>query len=103
MGFSMFKLPRYSVFTYTPRYYDAEKERREKRRRELRMDSGKEPFDDSKPGNKIKGSFNYIIERRKTQQKTSRLRFIIILSTLALLAYLILEADLSRVVMWFNQ
>lgn len=103
MGINMFKLPGYNVFTYNPRYYDADKDRREKRRRELRMDAGKEPFGDNEPGSKIKGSFNYIIERRKSQQKTSRLRFIIILSALALLAYLILEADLSRIVMWFNQ
>ncbi|HPG73213.1 MAG TPA: hypothetical protein PLM49_02915 [Bacteroidales bacterium] len=103
MGISMFKLPGYSVFTYKPRYYDPIKDKREKRRRDLRLAAGKEPFDDGKPGSSIKGSFAYMIERRTSHQKMSRIRFLIILVSLVLLAYLILVADFSKLINWLNQ
>ena len=103
MGFSMFKVPGYSVFNYQPRYYDPEKEKREKRRNQMLLESGNETELDGKPGSSIKGSFHYVFERRKSQQRSSRIRLLIIISFLFFLAYIILAVDLSKIIAIFNR
>ncbi|MCQ2235784.1 MAG: hypothetical protein MJZ18_02175 [Bacteroidales bacterium] len=39
MGLSFFKLPKYKVYDYQPRFYDPDKERWEERKRALGLDS----------------------------------------------------------------
>ncbi|MGC9331182.1 MAG: hypothetical protein ACP5DZ_04805 [Bacteroidales bacterium] len=89
---SFFKLPSYSVFNYQPRFYDPEKERREKRRRQLRMEQGKDI--DLPPGatveDRIRGKMKYKIPPVKKAKRRSNLRLLGILAMLLLLVYIIM-------------
>ncbi|NLA24147.1 MAG: hypothetical protein GX879_04190 [Bacteroidales bacterium] len=103
MGFSFFRVQRHNVFNYKPRFYDAEKEEREKRRRQLWAEDGKDIPAEGAPGSTIKGSFNYLIDRRKSQQRASRIRTLIILFFLIFLAYIILAVDFTKFINLFNK
>ena len=92
MARGFFKLPSYSVFNYQPRYYDPEKERREQRRRAMRMEQGKDPDYDSSLSteDRIRGRIKYRIEPVKKAKRNSNVRLISIAVFLMILAYLIL-------------
>ncbi|MDA3897032.1 MAG: hypothetical protein PF482_12905 [Desulfobacteraceae bacterium] len=89
---SFFKLPSYSVFNYQPRFYDAEKERQEKRRKQLRIEQGKDI--DLPPGStaedRIRGKMQYKIPPVKKAKRRSNLRLLGILAVLLLLVYIIM-------------
>lgn len=89
---SFFKLPSYSVFNYQPRFYNPEKERREERRKQLRLERGKDI--DLPPGDtaedRIRGKMRYKIPPVKKARRSSNLRLFGILAALLLLVYIIM-------------
>ena len=88
---SFFKLPKYSVFNYHPRYYDPEKERREARRKELRLERGKDiEFDpELSTEERIRGKMKYRIPPVKKAKRNSNYRLLGVLSFLILLVWLL--------------
>lgn len=102
---SLFKLPQYNVFDYKPRFYSPEEERRRELLNDLRNSKGKDSYgvegESSRPGMSIKGSFRPKMPRRSYSTRNSSIRVIAIAITLALLAYLILVADLTPFVKIF--
>lgn len=88
---SFFKLPKYSVFNYQPLYYDPEKERREARRKELRIERGKDIDIDSELSTeeRIRGRMRYRIPPVKRAKRNSNYRLLGILSFLLLLVWLL--------------
>ena len=89
---SFFKLPGYSVFNYQPLYYDPEKERRENRRRQLRLEQGKElEYDnDVSLEERVRGRLKYRIEPVRKAKRVSNIRLILIAAILTFVVYLIL-------------
>lgn len=90
---SFFKLPGYSVFNYQPRYYDPEKERREQRRRQLRMEQGKDPdynTESASTEDRIRGRMKYRIEPIRKAKRMSNFRLLLIAAVLVLIAFSIL-------------
>ncbi|HXK81962.1 MAG TPA: hypothetical protein PLO05_07385 [Bacteroidales bacterium] len=104
MAIRLFKIPGYNVFNYQPRYYDPEKEKRDKRRRELRIEKGKSPdIDIPEIESPIRGSFTYRISRKQKRANYARIRFFIIFAFLLFFAYLLLIADLTPLVELFSK
>ncbi|MFO7878559.1 MAG: hypothetical protein ACLFM1_10735 [Bacteroidales bacterium] len=89
---SFFRLPPYSVFDYQPRYYDPEKERREKRRKQLRIERGKsiDYEQESSTEDRIRGRMGYVIPPVKKARRRSNLRLFGILAVLLMLVYIIM-------------
>jgi hypothetical protein len=92
MAGGFFKLPGYSVFNYQPLYYDPDKEKREERRRQLRMEKGKDPDFDSEASTeeRIRGRIKYRIAPVKKSRRNSNIRLFVIFSVLVILLYIIL-------------
>lgn len=94
MGVSFFKLPKYYVFTYKPRYYNPEEEERQERIRQAKIEAGVE--NDEKIDEKgnyrpnIKGRMRSRFVRNKRKQKSSTIRLILVFLFLSLLAYYLL-------------
>ena len=91
MGIPRFiKLPGHNQFSYTPRYWDPEKEAREERIRQIKAEMGIDvPTDRSRTTIK-RGSFRQA--RNQSQLKANRssnIRLVVILMVLLLIAYLI--------------
>ncbi|MBN2698070.1 MAG: hypothetical protein JXR52_04540 [Bacteroidales bacterium] len=85
-----FKLPNPKRFSYTPRYWDPEKEEREDRVRRIKQELGISTGSDSGKTTMVRGSFRQY--RKKTRVRASRssnIRLVIILAVLLLLSYLI--------------
>ncbi|MCK5134594.1 MAG: hypothetical protein KAR19_02305 [Bacteroidales bacterium] len=91
MGIPRFiKLPEYKRFSYSPRYWDPEKEKREERARKIKQEMGIDMPSAPSRTTITRGSFRQA--RRKTKVKAGRssnIRLLIILAVLFLLAYLI--------------
>ncbi len=85
LKFKMFHLPKPKKFNYTPRYFDPEKERREERRKELARERG-----EFIPGAGISGAFRQRLKTRRSSDKTSNFRLILIIFVLLLLTYWLL-------------
>lgn len=87
----LFKLPSYRQFDYQPLYYNADREEREMRNREIARELGLKEADNSTytPGIQ-RGSMRNYIKSQKRSSRKSNLRLIIILFVLFLIAYLIL-------------
>ena len=84
------KLPRRKGFNYKPLYYDAEKERREIRKRELEKVLGSKDIGAYVP-TITHGSMRAQSRRGRTKaQRISNIRLIILIIILLFLAYLIL-------------
>lgn len=93
MAGGFFKIPNHSVFNYQPVFYDPENERREKKRRQLRMEQGKDPDidDDASTEDRIRGRMSaYRIKPVKKAKRASNLRLLVIFGVLLLLTYVIL-------------
>jgi hypothetical protein len=103
---SLFKLPRYNVFDYQPRFFDPEIERRRVLLNDLRKAQGKTEIDfdgkECKPGQSIKGSFRPKMPRKAFSSRSSNIRVLIYVFALSFLAYLIFVADLSNLVRLFS-
>jgi hypothetical protein len=83
---SLVKLPKYKRFTFEPRYYDAEKEERENRRKRILGETENEDIEGIKK--RISFSFN---RSRKVKAGTSMLQiFLMLFFMMLILGYLYL-------------
>jgi len=84
------KLQGHKQFSYSPRYWDPEKEAREERIRQIRQEMGVEvPMDPNRSTIK-RGSFRTAGKKAKVKaSRTSNIRLLVILAILLLLAYFI--------------
>jgi hypothetical protein len=91
MGLPRFiKLPGHKQFTYSPRYWNPEKEAREERIRQIKQEMGIEVPSDPNRTTIKRGSFRQV--RQKINVKATRnsnIRLAVILAALFILAYLI--------------
>jgi len=91
MGLPRFiKLPGHKQFTYSPRYWDPEKEEREDRIRQIKAEMGIEISSDPNRSTIKRGSFRQARQKAKVKAtRTSNLRLVVILAVLLMLAYLL--------------
>jgi hypothetical protein len=91
MGLPRFiKLPGHKQFSYTPRYWDPEKEAREDRIRQIKQEMGIEIPSDPNRTTIKRGSFRQARQKIKVKaNRNSNIRLMIILAVLFFLAYLI--------------
>jgi len=84
------KLQGHKQFSYSPRYWDPEKEARKERIRQIKQEMGVEvPMDPNRSTIK-RGSFRTVGMKAKVKaSRTSNIRLLVILAILLLLAYLI--------------
>ena len=101
MNFRVNRVPRHSSFNYTPRYYDPEKEKRAERRAR-----------DYSPGNEAEtlkrriamgfdrsgGSQFQFRTQRSAANAASNRRLLMIICGMALIAYLLLEANVEGLI-----
>jgi len=102
MAFSFFKLPGHSVFEYQPRFFDPVKEKRNKRRRQLKFEKGEDITDPDNPGSGIKGSYSYMFDRKSKHQKQSAIRILVTIAILSVLIYLLTMVDLTSFLKFLN-
>lgn len=109
-GISFFKLPKHRQFDYKPRFYDPEKERREKRRMELGL--GKEEAEtgeDGAPGAMIRSGAmrkrHEMFSQKMAQQKkqTIMLRILLVVALVAAAAYIMGDYKEEIVEVLFNR
>ena len=87
MNVSFFKRYKHKKFTYTPLYYNEQKEDLQDRIRRIeREENGTR--DNYSPGN-IKGSFQHIRSLRSKSQKSSSIKVIIIAAILLAIVYIV--------------
>ncbi len=85
-----FKLPGHKQFSYTPRYWDPEKEEREERIRQIKQEMGIEVPNDPNRTTIRRGSFRAASQKAKVKaSRTSNIRLLVILAVLLILAYLL--------------
>lgn len=91
MGIPRFiKLPGYKQFSYSPRYWDPEKEEREARVRQIKAEMGIELGSDPNRTTIKRGSFRQAKMQAKVKaSRNSNIRLVVILAALFLLAYLL--------------
>jgi len=91
MGIPRFiKLPGHKQFNYSPRYWDPEKEAREKRIRQIKQEMGVEMPSDPNRSTIKRGSFRQARQKAKVKAtRSSNLRLVVILAVLLMLAYLL--------------
>ena len=105
MGFTFIKLPRHRKFNIDPIYYDATKEERKERERNIRIELGLKPLEEEEGQfkNRIKGKMRSRLkgnfELTRSARKKSNLRLIIILIALIALFYYLLHAGYD----WYSQ
>lgn len=106
MGLSFFKLPRYKVFDYQPRFYDPDKDRWEEKKRALGMDSI-ENYKEKDPNaipeaNKVgalvrsgamRARHDQFQQKMQKQKKISRLIIIGLVFVLSVMAYCVLKTS----------
>lgn len=106
MKFSFIKLPQHRKFNIEPIYYDAAKEERKERERNIRMELGLKPLEEKegthyrshlkgKMGRRTKGHF----EVARSARKKSNIRLIIILIALMVFFYYLLHAGFD----WYSR
>ena len=87
----IFKLPRHRQFEYQPVFYNPEREEREARNKEIKMELGSDENEDSKFKAGIRrGSMRHYIKSQKRSQRNSNVRLILILFVLFFVAFLLL-------------
>jgi len=91
MGIPRFiKLSGHKEFNYTPRYWDPEKEAREKRIRQIKQEMGIDVPTDPNRTTIRRGSFRTAGKKHKVKaNRSSNIRLLVILAVLLFLAYLI--------------
>jgi len=94
MGIPRFiKLPQNKRFSYSPRYWDPEKEEREDRIRRIKHEMGIDIPSDPTRSTITRGSFRQARKTIKTKaSRSSNIRLVIILAVLLFLAYLLFYA-----------
>ena len=84
------KLQGHKQFSYSPRYWDPEKEAREERIRQIKQEMGVEVPSDPNRTTIKRGSFRTTGKKAKVKaSRTSNIRLLVILAILLLLAYFI--------------
>jgi len=82
------KLQGNKQFTYSPRYWDPEKEEREARIRRIKHELGYDIPSDPNRSTIKRGSFRQVRQKAKVKaSRSSNIRLVIILTILLLLAY----------------
>jgi hypothetical protein len=91
MGLPRFiKLPGHKQFNYTPLYWDAEKEARDERIRQIKQEMGIDVPSDPNRSTIKRGSFRQARQKvRVKANRASNIRLFVILVVLFFLAYLI--------------
>ena len=91
MGIPRFiKLPSHKQFNYSPRYWDPEKEEREERIRQIKLEMGIDVPSDPNRTTIKRGSFRQASRHTKVKAtRSSNIRLVIILAVLLMLAYLL--------------
>lgn len=84
MKITFFRTPKPKQFNYPPRYYDAEKERREQRRKELGLTGEKPDFK-----SQISANWGRYKRHDKQRKQKAEISVIVYLLIVALLIYLI--------------
>jgi hypothetical protein len=106
MKFTFIKLPQHRKFSPEPIYYDAAKEERLERERNIRIELGLKPLGEEEAGNfkdRVKGKMGRRMkshfEVTRSARKKSNIRLIIILIALMALFYYLLHAGYD----WYSQ
>jgi hypothetical protein len=91
MGLPRFiKVPGHKQFSYSPIYWDPEKEARNERIRQIKQDMGVEVRTDPNRSTIKRGSFRTAGKKAKVKaSRTSNIRLLVILAILFALAYII--------------
>ncbi len=91
MGLPRFiKVPGHKQFSYSPIYWDPEKDARDERIRHIKQDMGVEAPTDPNRSTIKRGSFRTAGKKAKVKaSRTSNIRLLVILAILFLLAYII--------------
>ena len=94
---ALFKLPGHYVFDYKPLYYDPKKEEMQKRVQRIKKELGVELDDDIdyKPDISFRRTGIY----RKRKERTSVIRFLIILTFFVLIAYILIFTNYFDILM----
>ncbi|MFB6319234.1 hypothetical protein [Saccharicrinis sp. FJH54] len=98
MGLYLFRTPKPRRFEHIPIYYDESKERLKEMQRQADLEAGKISSEDYVPN--IKGKFRKnwhktAIDVTSTEKRKSNLRLVAIVIVLFFVAWLILNADIS--------
>lgn len=80
-----FKTIEYNKFEYKPLYYDPDKEEREQRNATIKRELGIKEEGEYVPN--IKGQMQRMITQKRSEQKDSNVRLILIFAFLSALAY----------------
>lgn len=102
-----FKLPKHKVFEYQPLYYDPEKERREKRRKELGLTGADEPEEvkagtgDLLRSGAMRARHEGFIQDREDDTRRATVRRITIFVVLAVVVYSLIIGKLDMFVNFF--
>lgn len=84
------KLPGHKQFSYSPRYWDPEKEAREERIRQIKQEMGVDVPNDPNRSTIRRGSFRTAGQNTKVKaSRTSNIRLVVILIILFFIAYLL--------------
>jgi len=87
----IFKLPRHRQFEYQPVFYNPEREEREARNKEIKMELGSDENEESEFKAGIRrGSMRHYIKSQKRSERNSNVRLVIILFVLFFVAFLLL-------------
>lgn len=86
---AFFKLPDHYVFNYKPRYYDPQKEQMEKRVQKIKKKLG---IEDENKNIKYKADINFRRDgmHRRRKDRNALARFLVILTFLLLMAYILI-------------
>lgn len=109
-GISFFKVPKHRQFDYKPRFYDPEKERREKRKIELGLGGeSDEDVEEGLPGSIIRSGAmrkrHEMYSQKMAQQKrqTLLLRVLLVVALIAAAAYILSDYKEELVEVLFNR
>ncbi|MBN1118082.1 MAG: hypothetical protein JXA77_12800 [Bacteroidales bacterium] len=94
MRITFFKTPRPKEFNYIPRYYDEQKEAAEERQKRIEQELGIHNQNAYRP-NISRGSMARKFAEKRSSNRKSSFRLIIIIAILSLLAYYILNNNFS--------
>ena len=87
---SFFKIPKHKDFNFIPRYYDERKEKLQERIKDIELEMGIKSTDAIYQSRIARGTMRRYMDKRRTGQKRSNFRLLLILAVLLLLACLII-------------
>ena len=87
---SFFKIPKHKEFNFIPRYYNERKEKLQERIKDIELEMGVKSTDSVYQSRIARGSMRRYMDKRRTTQKRSNFRLLLILAALILMVYLII-------------